>query len=142
MADPTPSQLVHVPDGEGSGRSRPQETGRVAGDTVELARPVIEVRELVETFRSCRVVVDGWADTLREAVAVMTAFERRHPGTVPALARVIADVEVLLRAGWDDPQLLDAMSAALVELLPAVVPAGIPRPDDERTWAFSSTSPA
>jgi hypothetical protein len=133
MADPTSSQLVHVPDGGASSGSRQQ-------DTVELARPIIEVRELVESFRSCHVVVDGWADTVREAVAVMTVFERRHPGTLPALARFIADVDVLLRVGWDDEQLLDTVSAALVALLPAVVPAGIPRPDDERTWAFSSTS--
>jgi hypothetical protein len=140
MADPTSSQLVHLPDGGDSSGSRQQETERFAGDAAELARPIIEVRELVESFRSCHLVVDGWADTVREAAAVMTVFERRHPGTLPALARVIADVDVLLRVGWVDAQLLDAMSAALVELLPAVVPAGIPRPDDERTWAFSSTS--
>jgi hypothetical protein len=66
----------------------------------------------------------------------MTVFERRHPGTMPTLARVTADLDVLLRVGWSDAELLDAVSAELAELLPAVVPACIPRPDDERTWAF------
>src|SRR5689334_8361773 len=102
MADPTSSQLVHVPDGGDSSGSRQQETEGLAGDVVGLARPIIEVRELVESFRSCHLVVDGWADTVREAAGVMTVFERRHPGTLPALARVIADVDVLLRVGWVD----------------------------------------
>jgi hypothetical protein len=135
MDEPMSSQLVQVPDrGESNDpRQRPE---RFAGETVELARPIIEVRELVESFRSCHLVVDGWTEVVREAVAVMTAFERRHPGTLPTLARVTADLDVLLRVGWDDTQLLDTVSAALAELLPVVVPACIPRPDDERTWAF------
>jgi hypothetical protein len=138
MDEPMSSQLVQVPDRDESNdpRQRPE---RFAGETVELARPIIEVRELVESFRSCHLVVDGWTEVVREAVAVMTAFERRHPGTLPTLARVTADLDVLLRVGWDDTQLLDTVSAALAELLPAVVPARIPRPDDERTWAFPPT---
>jgi hypothetical protein len=132
MADRTSPQLV-----------RPEEAERFVGDTVELAKPVVEVRELVETFRSHRIVDDGWVEIVRGAVAEIAVFERQHPGTLPALAGLAADLETLLRVGWSaDAQLLDALSAEMVELLPVVVPACIPRPDDERNWAFPSTSSA
>ena len=133
MADRTPPLVQASDDSHGS---RPSERGE-RGDTVELAGPVIEMRELVETFRVQRVIIDGWAEIVGDAVGVMTAFERRHPDTLPTLARVIADLEVLLRVGWDDAQLLDGVSVELAALLPAVVPPCTPCPDDERTWAFS-----
>jgi hypothetical protein len=140
MAEPmSSSRLVPVPDrGEPDG-PRQQEAERFASDTAALAKPIIEVRELVESFRSCRVVVDGWAKIVREAVAAMALFERRCPGLLPALAGVVAELDVLLRVGWSDAEHLDRLSAALVELLPSVVPAWVPRPDDERTWAFPLT---
>ena len=128
MADRTAPQLVGQEGAEGR-----------AGDTVGLAKPVIEVRELVETFRSHRVIGDGWAETVRCAVAEMTAFERRHPGTLPTLAALTADLETLLDRGWGvDAQLIDSVSAGIAELLPFVVPACIPGPDDEQNWAFST----
>jgi hypothetical protein len=130
---------VELPGVGGPSGPRQQVAGTFACDTVGLAMPVIEVREVVESFRSCRVVVDGWAEIVREGVTAMTAFERRHPGMLPTLAGVATELDVLLRVGWDDATLLDTLSAALAALLPAVVPAGVPRPDDEQTWAFSPT---
>ena len=109
-----------------------------AGDTVGLAKSVIEVRELVETFRAHHVIDDAWAEIVRRAVAEMTVFEQRHPEALPTLAGLTADLETLLDLGWGaDPQLLDTVSAGMAELLPVVVPACVPRPDDEETWAFS-----
>lgn len=137
MADRTSSPLAQVSDDLHG--PRPSElTESSVGDTVELAKPVIEVRELVETFRSHRVIVDGWTEILCEAVGTMTAFERRHPGSLPTLARLVTELEVLLRIGWGDARLLEAVSVKLAELLPAVIPPDIPRPEDERTWVFSS----
>ena len=124
MAEPRSSQLVPVAP---------------ASETAALAKPIIEVRELVESFRSCRVIIDGWAEVVRAAGTTMALFERRHPGVLPALAGVVAELDVLLRVGWGDAEHLDRLSAALVELLPSVVPAWVPRPDDERTWAFPLT---
>lgn len=139
MADSTSSPLVQVSDPAESSGPRQRGVDSSAGDTIELAKPVIEVRELVESFRSCRVVIDGWTEIVRDAVTTMTVFEQRHPGTLPTLTRVATELDVLLRVGWSDIQLLDRVSVELAELLPAVVPACIPRPDDERTWAFSPT---
>ena len=109
----------------------------LVGTAVELARPVIEVREVVESYRSCRIVIDGWAETVHAAVAAMSAFDRRHPGVLPTLVPLATELEALLRNGWGDARLLDRVSAELAALLPAVVPADVPRPDDDRTWTFA-----
>jgi hypothetical protein len=114
-------------------------TQLVRGGAVELAKPVIELRELVETFRSHDVVVEGWQDIVRRAIATMTAFDRGCPGQFPALVRIVTGLDVLLEVGWSaDARLLETLSAEIVDLLPAVVPTGIPRPDDPRSWAFPS----
>ena len=139
MADSTSAPLVQVPAPEEPNGPRQRDVAVSAGDTVGLAKPVMEVRELVESFRACRVVIDGWTEIVRDAVTTMTVFERTYPGALPTLLRVATDLDVLLRVGWSDVQLLDTVAVELAELLPAVVPACVPRPDDERTWAFSPT---
>src|SRR5690242_18403272 len=75
-------------------------TQLVRGGAVELAKPVIELRELVETFRSHHVVVEGWQDIVRRAIATMTAFDRGCPGQFPALVRIVTGLDVLLEVGW------------------------------------------
>ena len=55
-------------------------------DLVDLAGPVIEVRELVETFRAHGVVLDGWQETASGVVAAIAAWRtgtpQRHPMTL------------------------------------------------------------
>ena len=52
-------------------------------DLVDLAGPVIEVRELVETFRAHGVVLDGWQETASGVVAAIAAWRTGHPTAPP-----------------------------------------------------------
>ena len=52
-------------------------------DLVDLAGPVIEVRELVETFLRHGVVLNGWQYTVGGVVAAIAAWSTGHPAAPP-----------------------------------------------------------
>ena len=110
-------------------------------DAVDLARPIIEVREVVETYLGYQVVIDDWQQILGDAVAAITAFTRQHPVVPATLTRLTTELNHLLAHGWQvDRLLLEQLSADTAELMSVVVPQAVPRPDDEHQWACAAGS--
>jgi hypothetical protein len=106
-------------------------------DLVDLARPVIEVRELVETFLGYDVVLDDWQDIVGSVLAAISGWVTRHPAAPAAVTRLATGLTALLQEGWGiDRSVIEQLSADAAALLPAVVPATVPRPDEEHRWAF------
>ena len=109
-------------------------------DLVDLARPVIEVRELVKTFLGYDVVLDGWQDLVGSALATVAGWVKCHPAAPAAVTRLETGLAALLQEGWEiDRAVVEQLSAAAAALLPVVVPAAVPRPDEEHLWAFPSS---
>ena len=58
---------------------------------VELADPLVDVRDVVETFRSCGVTAPNWHGTLADAVAALDRLpqaaqvDARLPHLIPRL---------------------------------------------------------
>lgn len=108
-------------------------------DSAELASPIADVRDVVETYRLYGVLTSDWRDVLTAASDALdrlpqpTRSEARIPGLVPRLRQLAA---AGLRQG--DP-VLDEVAAHVQSLLQASRVPGIPRPDDEH-WEFEEPS--
>jgi hypothetical protein len=109
--------------------------------SAELAGPLADVRDVVESFRAWQVTVPGWDASLDRAVAVIAGIAvQADPGGM--FQGLVLDLRLLQERGLDDqPQVVnrvaDLVAGALVQ---ARVP-GIPRPSDE-DWSFGEASPA
>lgn len=102
----------------------------------ELADPLVEVRDVVESFRCCGVTPADWSQTLGQAIAALAQLpqeagvERRLPDLVPHL-------QILLTEGLDSvPQLVDEVAAQVAAALSQAQIPGIPRPDED-DWGFN-----
>jgi hypothetical protein len=101
-----------------------------------VAEPLMDVREILETFRRYHIVVDGWAEALTRAAS--------------ALDHVPAELEIRASTTWIAGELneivayglqydhskLDMVADRAAELLASIRVPGIPRPED-KSWEFS-----
>jgi|SRR5215469_198685 len=104
-----------------------------------LADPLVEVRDVVESFRCCGVTPADWHQVLVQAIAALdqlpqeAGVERRLPDLLPRL-------RILLTAGLGSaPTVLDEVSAQVAMALQQARIPGIPRPDAE-DWSFNQTT--
>lgn len=102
----------------------------------ELADPLVEVRDVVESFRCCGVTPTDWRQVLGQAVATLdqlpqeAGVERRLPDLLPHL-------RTLLTTGLSSaPKVLDEVAAQVATVLQQARVPGIPRPDQE-DWSFN-----
>lgn len=105
-------------------------------DDVELADPLVEVRDVVESFRCCGITPSNWEDILSQAIVALdqlsheVGVERRLPDLVPHL-------RTLLSSGLpSSPKVLDEVAAQVSTALQQALLPGIPRPDEE-DWGFN-----
>jgi len=103
---------------------------------IELADPLVEVRDVVESFRCCGVTPTDWHEVLGRAIAALdqlpqeVGVERRLPDLLPNL-------RTLLTTGLGSaPALLDEVAAQVATALQQARIPGIPRPDDA-DWSFN-----
>jgi len=101
----------------------------------ELADPVADVRDVVETFRTYGVITADWHEVLSGAAEALD----RLPEDVQAASRLpvlIPRLRQLLRSGLrsEDP-VLQEVADHIADLLQETRIPGIPRPDDDR-WEF------
>jgi hypothetical protein len=101
-----------------------------------VAEPLMDVREILETFRQHHIVIDGWAEVLTRAAS--------------ALDHVPAELEMRASTTWISSELneivayglqhdsskLDMVANCTAELLESIIVPGIPRPED-KSWEFS-----
>lgn len=100
----------------------------------DLADPLLDIRDVVESFRSYQVILPGWDETLRRAVAALTRLlpqvqvDALRPG-------LLSDLGALLAAGLDrSPSLVDKIAIQVANILDETPIPGIPGPDDD--WSF------
>jgi hypothetical protein len=101
----------------------------------ELADPVADVRDVVETFRRYGVLTADWREVLNGAA---DAFDRlpEDVQTASRLPALIPRLRQLLQSGLksDDP-VLQEVAKHIEDLLHEIRIPGIPRPDDDH-WGF------
>ncbi len=104
-------------------------------DRAELANPITDVRDVVETFRLYSILTSDWRERLSAAIQTLDQLpegvrsESRVSVLVPRLRRL---VDAGLAQG--DP-VLDEVATQVQALLHETRIPGIPRPDDEN-WEF------
>jgi hypothetical protein len=101
----------------------------------DLANPLVEVRDVVESFRCCGVMPPDWHQVLGRALATLdqlpqdAGVERRLPDLLPHL-------RILLTAGLDkSPAVLNEVAAQVGSALEQARIPGIPRPEEDY-WGF------
>jgi hypothetical protein len=104
-------------------------------DALDLVDPVIQARDVLESFLADQLLVTDWRATLTVAADRFVELgAARSDETMSALGRrvgVLADD----RLGGDRRALTEAVAAELAELLDDVQIPGVPRPEDEE-WGF------
>ena len=98
-----------------------------------LFGPIIEVRDVLESYLRDRILVVDWHDRLTEA---STQFIELGSGSTDDIAGLGGRVAALAGAGLDkDYGLTRAVAAELERLLDEVRVPNLPRPEDQ-DWAF------
>lgn len=101
----------------------------------ELADPVVDVRDVLETFRAYRVIAPDWREVLEGAAEALDRLpeDAQIPSRLPSL---IIRIRQLLQSGLkvEDPVLQEAADQIAHLLRETRIP-GIPHPGDEH-WGF------
>lgn len=102
---------------------------------VKLADPLVEVRDVVESFRCCGVTPTDWYQALNRALTTLdelpleVGIERRLPDLLPHL-------RILLTGGLGSaPAVVEEVAAQVAAALSQTRIPGIPRPDEDN-WSF------
>lgn len=104
----------------------------------DLADPLLDVRNVVESFRSYHVTPPGWDETLRDAIAALSRL--RAPDQVSTvLSALLPALELLLTDGLDSsPLVVEKVATHVVSILKETkIPGPSPEDDD---WSFGEAS--
>jgi hypothetical protein len=107
--------------------------------TADLADPLVDVRDVVESFRTCQITLPDWDETLRRAVIALDQLSPRAqvdalvPGLLPNLRLVLAE-------GLDNvPQVVNEVADQVAVVLEEARIPGIPTPEDD-DWTFGEAN--
>jgi hypothetical protein len=104
----------------------------------DLADPLLDVRDVVESFRSHQVIPADWDETIRRAMGVLSQLppqarvDTRLPGLLPDLGRLLGD-------GFGNSPLVDRIARQVANALDETPVPGIPAPEDD-DWSFGEVS--
>ena len=104
----------------------------------DLADPLLDVRNVVESFRSYHVTPPGWDETLRDAIAALSRL--RAPDQVSTvLSALLPALELLLTDGLDSsPLVVEKVATHVVSILKETrIPGPSPEDDD---WSFGEAN--
>ncbi|MGH3831399.1 MAG: hypothetical protein ACRDRS_13295 [Pseudonocardiaceae bacterium] len=105
-------------------------------DTVEVAAPLVDVRDVLETFRTHQILTEDWATVLSNAAETLdhTAADVVAP---PAITHLATQLRMLLANGLQaDAEILGSAADETQRILSRTRIRGIPRPEDEH-WEFA-----
>ncbi|MGH3851947.1 MAG: hypothetical protein ACRDR6_00290 [Pseudonocardiaceae bacterium] len=105
-------------------------------DTVEVAAPLVDVRDVLETYRTHQVLTEDWATVLSNAAEALdhTAVDVAAPRAVTHLA---TQLRMLVASGLQaNAETLGAAADETQRILSRTRIRGIPRPEDEH-WEFA-----
>ena len=102
--------------------------------TAGLADPLLEVRDVVESFRSYHITLPDWDETLRHAIAALSRLQALAQVTVLP-AGLLPDLDLLLADGLDrSPQVVDKVATQVAKALERTMIPGPTLEDDD--WSF------
>lgn len=104
-----------------------------------LADPLVDVRDVVESFRSSHLTLPDWDQTLRRVVAALSQLPPQAQVDV-VLPGLVPNLRLLLAAGLDNvPQVVDVVADQVAVALEQTRVPGIPAPEDD-DWSFGETT--
>ncbi|MBV9141257.1 MAG: hypothetical protein JO115_10120 [Pseudonocardiales bacterium] len=105
-------------------------------DATDVAGPLIDIRDVLETFRRHQILIADWAAVLSNAAK---ALDQVSADVVApsALIQLAAQLRMLLANGLPaDAETVDRVADETQRLLSQTRIPGIPRPEDEH-WEFA-----
>jgi hypothetical protein len=108
-------------------------------DAAKLAEPLVDVRDVVESFRTGQLVLPEWETILGQAVASLSQLQ--PSGEIEALLPgLLPKLRLLLAEGLPDaPRVVDEVAIQVAGVLEQTRVPGIPAPQDD-DWSFSEAS--
>jgi hypothetical protein len=104
----------------------------------DLADPLLDVRNVVESFRSYHVTPPDWDETLRYAIAALTRL-LASAQVEAALSGLLPDLDSLLTYGLDSsPQVVEKVATQVASILKGTTIPG-PTPEDA-DWSFGDAT--
>lgn len=105
----------------------------------EIADPVAEVRDVVESYRCCGVTPADWHEALGGAIAVLDKLPE-EAATDTSLSNLVPLLRILQTEGLDSaPNIVEQVADKVAEVLSRARIPGIPRPDEEE-WGFEEAN--
>jgi hypothetical protein len=108
-------------------------------NAAELADPLVEIRDIVESFRTYSLVLPDWDTILGRAMATLSGLgasaeaEALFAGLLPNLRLLVAEG---LRGA---PHIVDQVAQQVESALKQTKVPGIPAPEDD-DWSFGAAS--
>src|SRR5205823_12045002 len=105
----------------------------------DLADPLVDVRDVVESFRSSHLTLPDWDQTLRRVVTALSQLPPQAQVDV-LLPGLVSNLRLLLTAGLENvPQVVDIVAAQVAAALEQTRVPGIPAPEDD-DWSFGEAN--
>lgn len=104
--------------------------------TAEVAAPLVDVRDVLETFRRHQILIEDWAIVLSNAAR---SLDQASTGVVatPAVTHLAGQLRTLLANGLQtNTEIVDRVADETQRILSQTRIPGIPRPEDEH-WEFA-----
>lgn len=104
--------------------------------TAEVAAPLVDVRDVLETFRRHQILIEDWASVLSNAAR---SLDQASAGVVatPAVTHLAGQLRTLLANGLQtNTEIVDRVADETQRILSQTRIPGIPRPEDEH-WEFA-----
>jgi|SRR5580658_2685220 hypothetical protein len=104
----------------------------------DLADPLLDVRNVVESFRSYHVTPPDWDETLRHAVVALSRLQASaQVNTV--LSALLPAIDLLLANGLDSsPLVVEKVATQVANILKETMISG-PTPEDD-DWSFGEAN--
>jgi hypothetical protein len=104
----------------------------------DLADPLLDVRNVVESFRSYHVTPADWDETLRDAIATLSRLQTTAPFST-VLSELLPNLDSLLTDGLDSSlQVVEKVATQVANILKeTTIPGPTPEDDD---WSFGEAN--
>jgi hypothetical protein len=105
---------------------------------VDLADPLLDVRNVVESFRSYHVTPPDWDETLRHAIAALSQLQALVEVDI-VLPGLLPDLDLLLTGGLErSPQVVEKVATQVANILAETTIPGPTLEDDD--WSFGDAN--
>ena len=106
------------------------------GYAAEVAEPISDVRDVVETFRRYGEETVDWREVVSSAIVQLERTSASEDAKAPWADHLTGQLHELVRVGLTQgDSLLEAIAQAVQSVISSTRIPGIPRPEDEN-WEF------